>query len=268
MEPVANVVAGEFAGIGRIELVLAGIGVPGGLGRHRALLFPVACAGGDAVDAGHEIDREYGLGRIAEGAHELRAFDLGGVDPADRRTALVGEAFAEVHEDIALPGREGVSFDGRAAGGAHFGLDAARQIQRIVARGGHLVRILAAVDMIVHLERARSRHCQDGSEIGAADAGEVDVREAGEVLVFINIRRAPPAAVLVPGVELRAHHIERRNTHHAVRRHRPGVARPEVRRPDERIDAVDRLLGGEKSFEEHTQQGREAPFDDSKHLHP
>ena len=71
MEPVADVVTGELAGVGGVELVLAGIGVPGGLCRHRALFLPIAGAVRNATDADDEIDREHGLAVVAKGSHEL-----------------------------------------------------------------------------------------------------------------------------------------------------------------------------------------------------
>ena len=242
MEPVADVVAGELAGIGGIDLILACIGVPGGLGRHRALLFPVAGAVGHAADADDEIDREHGLAVVAEGAHELHALDLGGIDAADHGPAFVGQALAEVDQDVALAAGEGVLLEGGPAGGGQLRPDAAREVDAVIARGRRLVFIGAAVDVVIDLQRTRGRHRQDGPEIGTADAGQVDMGEAGEVAVLLLVGRAPPVAVLVPEVELRAHDVEGRDAHHAVRHQGAGVAGAVVRGADEGVDAVHGVL--------------------------
>ena len=242
MEPVTDVVSGELAGIGGVELVLPGIAVPGGLGRHRALLFPVAGTVRKPVDAKDEIDREHGLAVVAEGSHELGALNFDGADPAESRSAFIGQALAEVHEDTAPAAREGVLFEGGPAGGGQFGTDAAGKIDAVVARACRFVLVSAAVDMVVDLQGAGCRHRQDGTEIGAADTGEIDVRKAGKIPVLMDIGRAPPLAVLVAGVERRAHDIEGRYAHHPVRGQGAGVAGAVVCGPDEGIDAVDRLL--------------------------
>ena len=234
-EPVADVVAGEFAGIGLIQFVPARIGIPGGFGRHRPLLFPVAATVRRLAHAQDEVHREHRVPVVAERAHQLGAFDFGIGNPAHRGTRFVGQAFAQVHEDVAGPCGEGVPFQRRPRSGRGLRQDAAREEVGIVAGRGFLLGILAAVGVIIDLQRPCGGHGQDGAQFRAADTGKVHMGIAREIGILFHIRRGPPAAVLVPGVEAGAHHVEGRHAHQSVRRHGAGVARPEIGRADERI---------------------------------
>ena len=235
VEPVANVVSAELAAVVGVDLILAGIGVPGGFGRHRALLFPVTGAGGGLAHAHHEVHREHGVPVVAEGAHQLEAFDLRGRNLPYRSAALVGEAFAQVQEDVTLTAGEGVALQGGAEGGGGFGLDAVQKFNAIVTGMSHLIAVLATIYMIVYLQRPGGGHGEKRSQFRAAHTGKVHVREAGEETVLSHIRGAPPAAVLVPRVQLRAHHVERAHAHKPVGHHGAGIARAKVGRANERV---------------------------------
>ena len=124
VEPVADIVSTEFFGVVGVNLILAGIGIPGRLGRHRALLFPVAGRCGSLAHPQHKVQREHGVPVVAEGAHQLEAFDLRSGNLPHRGAALVGEAFPQVEEDVALAAGERVALQGGTGGGGGFGLDA------------------------------------------------------------------------------------------------------------------------------------------------
>ena len=252
-EPKADVLAGEIAGIGLVQLVAARIGIPGGLGGHRPLLLPIAAAVRRLAHAQDEVHREHRIPVVTERAHQLDSLDFRRGNPADHGARLVGQAFAQVHEDIAGSGREGVPLQRGPGGGGDLRQDAARQPVGIVAGVRLLFGILAAIGVIIHLQRSRGGHRQDGTEFRAADAGQVHMGKAREIAVLFHVRRGPPAAVLVPGVEAGAHHIERRYAHQSVRRHGTGVAGPEIGRADERVHILG--LGEERPGQEQGGQG-------------
>ena len=247
-EPIANVVTGQFPGIGLIELVTSCISIPGGFGRHRTLLLPIAAPVWCLAHAQDEIHRKHGFPVVAEGPHQLRAFDLPVGNPADRGARFVGQAFSQVYEDVAGPGGEGVPLDGGSGRGGHFCQNACGKPVGIVARTGFLLFILRTIRVIVDFQRPGRGHGQERPQFRAADPGQVHVGIAREVAVLRHIRRGPPAAVLVPGVETGAHHVEGAHAHQPVRRHGTGIARAEVGRADERVHISG--LGSERQGQE------------------
>ena len=262
VEPAADVVTAEFPRIVFINLVLPGIGIPGSLGRHGPLLFPVAGGRRNLTHPQHKVDGENGLPVVAEGSHELGAFHLSGRYPPHGGAALVGEALPQIEEDVALPAGERVALDGGARGSAYLGPDAAEKFQRVVARMRHLILVFSSVHVIVYLERARGGHGEKGPQLRAAHAGKVHMRKACKIAVFLHIGRAPPPAVLVPGIHGGTHHVERAHAHHAVGRDGTGIASAEVGRADKGIhplvlglsaqgECKEKECGLEKMFHRH-----------------
>ena len=235
VEPVADIVSTEFFGVVGINLILVGIGIPGRLGRHRALFFPVAGRCGSLAHPQHKVQREHGVAVVAEGAHQLEAFNLRSGNLPHRGATLVGEAFPQVEEDVTLAAGERVALQGGTGGGGSFGLDAIQKLYAIVAGMGYLVAVFATIYMIVYLQRPGGGHSKQRPQFRTAHAGEVHVRETGEEAVLGHIRGTPPAAVLVPGIELRAHHVERTHAHKAVGHHGAGIAGAKVRRADKGV---------------------------------
>ncbi len=257
-EPVADVIAGKLPGIGLVEFVASRIGIPGRLRGHRPLLLPVTAPLRRLAHAKDEVHREYGVPVVAERAHELAALDFRVGHPADRGPRFVGQAFAQVHEDVAGAAGEGVAFQGGAGRRRRLRPDAARKLQGVIARVGGFVLIFRPVLVIIYLQRTGGGHRQDRAQFRTAHAGEVDMGETGEVTVFLHVRSGPPAAVLVPGVEAGAHHVERRDAHQAVRRDGAGVARSEVGGTDEgvhifhlRVQGSGHEKGRGKAFNTH-----------------
>ena len=234
-EPVADVIAGEFAPIGLVQLVAPRVGLPGGLGRHRPLFLPVAAPVRRLAHAKDKIHREHRIAVVAECAHQLGTLDLRRGNPTDGGARFVGQAFAQVHENVARSGGEGIPFQGGAGSRCRFRQDAGRQQGRVISRGRLLLGVFAAVNVIIDLQRPCSGHGQDRTQFRAADAGEVHMGIAREITVLLHVRRGPPPAVLVPGVQAGPHHIEGRDAHQPVRRHGAGIARPEVGRADEGV---------------------------------
>ena len=235
VEPAANVVAAHLTRVLLVNLVLAGIGIPGGLGGHRTLFLPVTGSIRGLAHPQNKIKGEHGIAVIAESAHKLATLQFRGRYPPHRGTALVGEAFAQVQQDVAFSAREGVALQGRARGGGNFGKNAVEQLYGIVSGMRYFVLVLTAVDMIIHLQRTRSGHGKQAPQLRTAHAGQIHVGKAGDETVFGHIRGAPPAAVLVPGIQLRAHHVEGSHAHKAVGRHGAGVAGAKVGRADKRV---------------------------------
>ena len=118
-----------------------------------------------------------------------------------------------------------------------------------------LVRILGTVYMVVHLERACRRHCQQGAELRAAHTAQVHMGESSEELVLECIGSRPPPAVLVPGIEFGPHHIERGDGHQAVGTDSARIGRSEIGRTYERVDIPGNALpvrtGGGRIHAEH-----------------
>ncbi len=109
-EPVADIVPGKLPGIGLVQFVPAGIAVPGRLGRHRPLLLPVAAPFRGLAHAKDEVHREHGVPVVAERAHEFGSLDLRVGNPPEGRAGFVGQAFAQVHQDVAGTAGEGIAF--------------------------------------------------------------------------------------------------------------------------------------------------------------
>ena len=258
-EPHADVVTGQLLRIARIELVATAVLVPLGLDALlRGLHLPVADRLGTLVDTHDEVNREDRLRIVAEGAQQLRPLDFRIAHAAYEGARLVGQTLAQVEQDVALAGREGEARHAAAQRGRYLGQDAVLvQEVGVVARRGRLARIGAAVVVVVHIERARGGHQQQGAHLGASHAAEVHVRKAGEELVVVLVGRRPPARVLVVAVHIGAHHVEGGHRHQAVRADRAGVGRTEVGRTDERIDVVGRFLRGKGGNGKRCRQRRE-----------
>ena len=139
--------------------------------------------------------------------------------------------------------RKGIALGRRARRGRHLGADTVLGQQvRIVARRGRLAGICAAVVAVIDVQRTRRRHYQQRAQLGASHAAQGDVCKAREELVAVLIGRRPPPGVLIVEVLVGAHHIERHDRHHPVGAYGAGVGRPEIGRPDERVDPIGRLL--------------------------
>ena len=248
-EPVAHVVARQFAAVLRIELVSAVVGRPLRLdARHRALFLPVARRRRGFRHAQHEIHRKHLLRVVAERPQQFHALDLRGAHAAHRRPRLVREALAQIQQDVPLAGGKRVALGRSARRGRSLGKNTVLvEAHRIIARRGSLVAVGRAVLPIIHRQRPARRHRQQRSHLGASHAAQRPVGEAREEFVMVLVGRRPPAGVLVVDVRVRTHHVERNHRHHAVRAQGPGVGRAEVGRADERIDLIGRSLGSGKS---------------------
>ena len=171
VEPIADIVSAEFPGVVLINLVLAGIGIPGGFGGHGTLFFPITDGIRGLAYPQHEVQREHGVAVVAEGAHELESLDFRIAHLFNCGAALVGEALSQVQEDIALSTGEGIALYGTAGGGGGFGLDAAQQLYAVITGMRHLVLVFTAIDMVVHLQRPGGGHGEEGAQLRAAHAG-------------------------------------------------------------------------------------------------
>ena len=243
VEPEADIVSAQFPGIGLVQLVVAFIGVPCGFCAHRPLLFPVAAAGRKLAHPEHEIDGKHRLVVVAEPAHELGALDFRLGDFPEGGSALVGQAFAQVQEDVPFAAGERVSLQGGPGGGGHLGPDAVEELDAIIAGMRLFLREFTAVEVVVGLDGTGSGHGQERPQLRAAHAGEVHMREACEIAVLGGVRGAPPAAVLVIDIQAGAHDVEGRHAHHSVGCNGPRVAGAVIGRADERIHVGGNPLG-------------------------
>ena len=217
--------------------------VPCGLGGHGGLLLPVAGPLGCLAHPHHEVHREDGLWIVAEGAEQPKTLYLGVAHPAHHASHLVGQSVTDVEQQIALSLGEGESLKRGARRGRHLTADAIlRKHVGVVAGLGLLVFVGRAVVVVVHVERARGGHEEQGAHFGASHPAERDVGEACEVAVVILVGRRPPACVLVVGVEVGTHHVERAHRHHAVGTHGARVADAEIGRADKGVYFVYGLL--------------------------
>ena len=243
-EIVAHLIAGELTLIVTVYLVLSVVWVPLCLDAgHRRLLLPEACLARRLVHAHHEVHGEHGLRVVAECSQQSHAFYLGIRNPADASSHLVGEAVADVHEQMGLALLEGKALNGRAVGSGDLALDTILgELVGVVARRSLLVAVLGAIVAVVYIQLALRGHQQQRAHLGAAHTAQGDMGKAGEVLVLMHIGRRPPAGVLVVDVEVGPHHIERNHRHQAVRPDGARVTHTEIGRSDKRIDIIYRLL--------------------------
>ena len=250
-EPVAHVVARQFAAVLRVKLVFAVVGGPLRLdARHRTLLLPVARRRRGFRHAQHEIHRKHLLRVVAERPQQFHALDLRSAHAAHRSARLVREALAQIQQDVPLPGGKRVALGRGARRGRRFGPDAVL-VQRhgVVARRGRFIFIRRAVLLVIHRQRPGRRHRQQRPHLGTSHAAQRPVGEAREEFVMVLVRSRPPAGVLVVDVRVRTHHVERNHRHHAVRAQGPGIGRAEVGRADEGIDPIDGLLRTQRCAE-------------------
>ena len=195
------------------------------------------------VDAHHKVDGKHSIGHIAERAKGADAFPLRVAHAAHLGTAFVGQALAQVEQDVALTFGEGEARHARAHGGSHLGLDAIfGEHVAVVARTGSLIGVFAAIFLIVNGKCAGSRHQQQRAQLGASHTAEVDMGIAGEKGVVELVRGRPPTRVFVEAVFVTAHHIERHHRHQAVGTNGTGIASAEIRCADERIHIVNGLV--------------------------
>ena len=128
------------------------------------------------VDAHHKVDGKHSIGHIAERAKGADAFPLRVAHAAHLGTAFVGQALAQVEQDVALTFGEGEARHARAHGGSHLGLDAVfGEHVAVVARTGSLIGVFAAIFLIVNGKCAGSRHQQQRAQLGASHTAEVDM---------------------------------------------------------------------------------------------
>ena len=155
----AYIIACQGLGIFLIKLILASGGIPLGFGCHGALLFPQACTSRHLVDAHHKVDGEHGIGHIAECAEELESLIFSRTHAAHLGSGVVGEAFAEVKQDVTFALGEGETRHTHARCGCNFGLDAIfAQAIAVIAGMCHLVGVFAAIFLIVDGETACGGH--------------------------------------------------------------------------------------------------------------
>ena len=192
-----------------------------------------------------EILREHGLGVIAETAAEAHSFDFRFADSAYPGTAFVGESLTHVHKDVSGAFMEGVTFYAAAWSRGYFRKNViSSETVGIIAGFGLLFRVFAAILTVVYHQGAGSGHYHHRAEFGAADSAEINVRIAGEIAVVAAVWGAPPAGVLVEGVQLRTRDVERRYAHHPGGAHGTGIGGAEVARSHEGLHiACERLCG-------------------------
>ena len=155
----AYIIASQGLGIILIKFVFACGGIPLGFGCHGALLFPQTCTCRHLVDAHHKVDREHCIGHIAECAEELDSLIFSSTHAAHLCSGFVGEAFAEIKQDVAFALREGETRHTHARRGCNFGLDAIfAQAIAVIAGMCHLVGVFAAIFLIVDGETACGGH--------------------------------------------------------------------------------------------------------------
>ena len=158
-----DIVARNLAMEVRVEFAFSGIGLPFGLGRHGALLFPKTALLGTAVDAHHEVERIDSLWVVvAKCAEEFAAFDFGVAHVAHSGAALVGQAFAQIEQHIGPTFGKGEAGDGTAERGRHLGEDAVfREAVAVVAGMSHLVGVGGTIVFVVRFEVACRGHQQE-----------------------------------------------------------------------------------------------------------
>ena len=243
VEPNADIVATHLAGITAVDLILASVGIPNGLGGHGTLLLPIAFSLGSLTEFHDEIDGENGCGVVAEGTLQLASLYLGVANEAHRGSALVGQSLAQVQEDVALPLREGEAAQSRTHRSGGLGQDVIlAQAGGVVARGGLLIGVFTAIGGVVYLQIARCGHQQQTAQLRTAHSAQAAMGEAGEELIVGRIGRGPPLLVFVETVQVGSHHVEGHDAHHALRTNGSGIGRAVVAGADKGVDLIDGLL--------------------------
>ena len=116
---------------------------------------------GAAVDAHDEIDGEHGLRIVAEGSQQFGAFQLMVVDKAHGGPALIGEAFAQIEQQMALACGIGETLTRRAWCGGKLAVDTIFfQVYAVIARRGLLCPHHRTVAVVVDIQGTGRRHEQ------------------------------------------------------------------------------------------------------------
>ena len=188
---VAYVVASHVAAVARIQLVLALICVPLSLGVVQVGLFlPHSECCRLLVDAHYEVHGEYSLRIVAECAEQTGALKLSVAYTSQRRTYLVCESVAQVEQQVRLASGESIAFDRRAHCGSHLTLDAVfGQHVAVVARSCCLVLVFRAIAVVVDVQLACGRHCQQCAHFGTSHTAQRYVCKSGEIFIVVFVYR-------------------------------------------------------------------------------
>ena len=236
----ADIISRQFLLVAGVKFVASVIGVPFGLYTgHGALLLPVARSGGLLVDTHHKVDGKNGLWVVAESTQQLHTFKLAFTRLAQKSSRFIGQAFAQVQQHMALPGRKGETRHTRARSCRHFRLHiVAGQEVAVISGGCLLVLIAASIFLIIYGQLSRSGHQQQRTKFGTSHSTEIDMRIPGKEVVVILIGSGPPTGILIVFVVRRPHHVERNNRHHPVGADSSRIGCAEVSRTDKGIHIV------------------------------
>ena len=250
----ADIISRQFLLVAGVKFVASVIGVPFGLYTgHGALLLPVARSGGLLVDTHHKVDGKNGLWVVAESTQQLHTFKLAFTRLAQKSSRFIGQAFAQVQQHMALPGRKGETRHTRARSCRHFRLHiVASQEVAVISGGCLLVLIAASIFLIIYGQLSRSGHQQQRTQFRTAHTAQIDMRVSGEETIVILIGSGPPAGIFIVFVVLRTHHVEGHYGHHSIGTDGSRIRGTEVSGTDKRIHIVRRMLLRSHRCREHS----------------
>ena len=187
----ADIISRQFLLVAGVKFVASVIGVPFGLYTgHGALLLPVARSGGLLVDTHHKVDGKNGLWVVAESTQQLHTFKLAFTRLAQKSSRFIGQAFAQVQQHMALPGRKGqLSRSGHQQQRTQFRTAHTAQIDMRVSGKETIVILIGSrppagifIVFVVlrthHVEGHYGHHSigTDGSRIRGTEVGGTDKR--------------------------------------------------------------------------------------------
>ena len=250
----ADVISCQLFPVAGVKFVASVIGIPFSLHTgHGALLLPVARSGRLLVDTHHKVDGENGLRVVAESTQQLHTFKLALTRPAQKSSRFISQAFAQVQQHMALPGRKGETRHTRARSCRHFRLHiVAGQEVAVISGGCLLVLIAASIFLIIYGQLSRSGHQQQRTQFRTAHTAQIDMRVSGEETIVILIGSGPPAGIFIVFVVLRTHHVEGHYGHHSIGTDGSRIRGTEVGGTDKRIHIVRRMLLRSHRCREHS----------------